>query len=347
MQQRIRVLIVDDSAIVRKILSDVLTACPDIEVVSTAPDPIVAQERIAVCQPDIITLDLDMPRMDGITFLKTLRTETAASVIVVTSLNRTDDTAPLRAMQAGAAEVVPKPGGPFSVADLRSLLPARIRAAFEAKHRKSKVAVALPASAPTLPMIAMGASTGGTEALYTVLADMPAASPPILIVQHIPAAFSRTFAERLNGACKMHVYEAEDGQKVEPGTALVAPGDRHMTLRKVGGNFKVALSSGPPVCHQRPSVDVLFGSVAGVLGSQAIGVILTGMGRDGAEGLLQMKQAGAMTFAQDENTSVVYGMPREAVRLGAVESVLPLKSIAAAICSASNRTERYAPIKSA
>ncbi|HYP08361.1 MAG TPA: chemotaxis response regulator protein-glutamate methylesterase [Bryobacteraceae bacterium] len=336
-QQRIRVLIVDDSAIVRSILSDVLASCPDIDVVGTAPDPIVAHERIAQCRPDVITLDLDMPRMDGITFLKTLRSETAVSVVVVTALNRTDDTASLRAMQAGAAEVVPKPGGPFSVADLRSVLPKKVRAAWEIKHRKPNLLAPAPAAAPKLPAIAMGASTGGTEALYTVLTEMPALSPPILVVQHIPAIFSRTFAERLNAACKIRVFEAEDGRRVEPGTALIAPGDRHMSVYRSGGVLKVAITSEAPVCHQRPSVDVLFRSMASVFGPQAIGVLLTGMGADGAAGLLAMRQAGATTIAQDESTCVVYGMPREAVRMGAVQSVLPLKNIVGAMCAAVNQ----------
>ena len=257
MQQRIRVLIIDDSAIVRKLLSDVVASCADMDVVATAPDPIVAQERIASCKPDVITLDLDMPRMDGITFLRTLRAETAAPVIVVTALNRTDDTAPALC-RLGLGRVVRKPGGPFSVGDLRSVLPFKIRAAFEAKNRTMNAVAIVPSAAPKLPIIAIGASTGGTEALHTVLAEMPAASPPILIVQHIPAAFSRTFADRLNKVCKVRVFEAQDGQRVMPGTALVAPGDRHMTIRRAGGGFAVAITSVPTVCHQRPSVDVLF-----------------------------------------------------------------------------------------
>jgi two-component system chemotaxis response regulator CheB len=337
MASPIRVLIVDDSAVVRNVLSDMLSACRDIEVVGTASDPLIARESISACRPDVITLDLDMPRMDGITFLRTLRAETAASVIVVSSLNRADDTAPLRAMQAGAADVVPKPGGPFSVGDLRSVLPAKIRAVFDRKNRQVKPIVrGAPATAPKLPVVAIGASTGGTEALYTVLTEMPSASPPILIVQHIPAAFSRTFADRLNDACKIRVFEASDGQPLESGAALVAPGDRHMKVYRSNGALKVAISTEAPVWHQRPSVDVLFRSVAAVLGAHAVGVILTGMGCDGAAGLLEMKQAGAMTFAQDENTCVVYGMPREAVRIGAVETVLPLRHIAGAICSACN-----------
>lgn len=344
--RRIRVLIVDDSAIVRNILTEVLTACPDIEVVATAPDPIVAQERISSYRPDVITLDLDMPRMDGISFLKKLRADIATPVVVVSSLSRSDPSMHLRVIQAGAADIVPKPGGPFSVADLRSVLPAKIRAVWEASSRSLKPAstpLPIPFTAPHLPVIAIGASTGGTEALHVVLAEMPAASPPILIAQHIPPTFSRAFAERLNAACKIRVVEAENGQRVEPGTALVAPGDRHMSLQRSGGVLKVAITSEQPVNHQRPSVDVLFRSVASVLGTQSIGVVLTGMGSDGAAGLLEMKRCGATTLAQDEATCIVYGMPREAARLGAVQNVLPLKSMATAICAAVN----HGPINSA
>lgn len=343
MKRPIRVLIVDDSALVRAILADALSAAADIQVVATAPDPIVAQERIASLQPDVITLDIEMPRMDGLSFLRSMPAERAASVIVVSSLGRAGCSAALQALEAGAAEVIAKPGGPTSVSDLRSVLPGKIRAAHRARARSSANLQAIaPAESvkapaqpgPNLPVIAIGASTGGTEAIRAVLSQMPPSSPPIVIVQHIPAIVSRAFAERLNSSCRIRVAEAVDGQRLEPGLALIAPGDQHMSVLRVGGVMKVSVQSGPRVGYQRPAVDVLFQSVADHLGPNAIGVILTGMGSDGAKGLLRMKEAGARTIAQDESTCVIYGMPREAVRAGAVQQVLPLSSIGGAICAA-------------
>lgn len=333
-ESRIRVLIVDDSAIVRRLLTDLLSATPDIDVVGTAPDAVIARERIATCQPDVITLDIDMPRMDGITFLRSLREESVAPVIVVSAFAKAGNTIATSALSAGAKDVVPKPGGPFSVSDLRAVLPARIRAASRLKSRAPQATPHRMVAAQELPLIALGASTGGTDALQAVLTGLPESVPPVLVVQHIPAGFSRTFAERLNAVCRIKVYEAKDRQRLEPGTALIAPGDHHMILINVGGVLKVAITSDPPVGHQRPSVDVLFRSIAATVGSQSIGVILTGMGTDGALGLLAMKEAGATTIAQDESTSVIFGMPREAGRLGAAQSVLPLGSISAAICAA-------------
>ena len=345
MKRPIRVLIVDDSAIVRKLLTESLNGAWDIEVVGTAPDPIVAKDRIGSLQPDVITLDIEMPRMDGLSFLRSLPAERSSAVIVVSSLAQSGCSAAMQALEAGAVDVVAKPGGPFSVGDLRNVLPGKIRAAFLAKRPRAFVTPA-PActprhlervsskTGPALPIIAIGASTGGTEAVRAVLSQMPAATPPILIVQHIPPVFSKAFAERLNSSCKMRVAEAADGDKLEPGKALVAPGNHHMSLFRSGGVLKVTVSSGPRVCYQRPSVDVLFQSVADTLGASAIGVILTGMGADGARGLLRMKESGAWTIGQDENTCVVYGMPKEAFKAGAVQQVLPLPAIAQAICAA-------------
>jgi two-component system chemotaxis response regulator CheB len=248
-------------------------------------------------------------------------------------------------LEAGAVDVVAKPGGPFSVGDLRTSLPGKVRAAFLARRSRvtSPISQAytprpqrsVPAGkGPALPVIAIGASTGGTVAVRTLLSELPAACPPILIVQHIPPVFSKAFADRLNSCCKMHVAEAVDGDRLEPGSALVAPGDHHLSLHRSGGVLKVSVSAGPRVCYQRPSVDVLFRSVAETLGANAIGVILTGMGSDGALGLLRMKESGARTIGQDENTCVVYGMPKEAVKAGAVQQILPLPQIAHAICTA-------------
>ena len=343
MIQPIRVLVVDDSAIVRRLLADALNGAPDIEVVGTAPDPIVATERIAALKPDVITLDIEMPRMDGLSFLRRMPADRSAAVVVVSSLAQSGCSAALQALEAGAVDVVAKPGGPFSVADLRTVLPAKVRAAYQSK-RPRRAATAAPKFAgpekilashgPSIPVIALGASTGGTEALRSVLENLPAASPPIVIVQHIPPVFSRAFAERLNSVCRIRVEEAVDGQRLEPGLALVAPGDQHMVVHSSGGVLRASISSGPRVCYQRPSVDVLFQSVAATLGKNAVGVILTGMGADGAQGLLKMRNAGAKTFAQDEHSCVVYGMPREAARIGAAEQVLPLHSMAHAICAA-------------
>jgi two-component system, chemotaxis family, protein-glutamate methylesterase/glutaminase len=336
MSQKIRVLIVDDSAIVRRILSEALSAEADIEVVGTAPDPYVARDKILALSPDVVTLDIEMPRMDGLSFLKKLMLYRPTPVIMISSLAQSSCAVVLDAMSHGAVEVLAKPGGPYSVGELRLSLANKVRAA--AKSR-----LAMPGTAPEQParklrkpaasLIGIGASTGGTEAIRVVLEELPEDSPPILIVQHIPAVFSRAFAARLDKLCQVRVKEASDGDEVLPGQALVAPGDLHMLLRRRGAAYHVELRNGPRICYQRPSADVLFQSVAEIAEPGALGVILTGMGSDGAHGLLQMKLAGARTIAQDEASCVVYGMPREAVALGAVDQVLPLRKIAAAICS--------------
>lgn len=332
----IKVLIVDDSAIVRKILQDTLSSERDIEVVGTAPDPYIARDKILALRPDVLTLDIEMPRMDGLTFLKALMQHYPLPVIIISSLGHASCQSALDALRLGAVEVLAKPGGPYSIGDLKHALPSKIRAA------AARVGGAKPAAAPLRPvtpsstfppgaLIAIGASTGGTEAIQEILTRMPADSPGIVVTQHIPPVFSRAFADRLNQLGPLRVKEAEDRDEVKRGHVLIAQGGLHMVLRRSGGGYCIALKDGPKVCYQRPSVDVLFHSVAEVAGAKATGVILTGMGSDGAQGLLRMKQAGAHTIAQDEATCVVFGMPREAIRLGGVESVLPLSEIPDAV----------------
>jgi two-component system chemotaxis response regulator CheB len=337
MIRKIKVLIVDDSAIVRKLLVDALSGEPGIEVVGTAPDPYVARDKILSLSPDVLTLDIEMPRMDGLTFLKKLMIFHPMPVIVVSSLAQPSYKAAVEALCSGAVDILAKPGGPFSVADLKTQLVNKVRAAATAHISPSrpceKVQPAkLGARAGSLAVIAIGASIGGAEAIECVLTRLPADSPGIVITQHIPAGFSRTFAERLNKFCPMRVAEAADGDLVQPGLALIAPGNYHMMLRKTATGYRVSVKDGPTVCYQRPSVDVLFTSVAETAGPHAVGVILTGMGSDGAQGLYKMKSAGASTIAQDEATCVVFGMPREAISLGAAGRVVPLPLVSAAIC---------------
>lgn len=344
---KIRVLIVDDSAIVRKVLSDALSSEADIEVVGTAPDPFVARDKILSLKPDVLTLDIEMPRMDGVTFLKKLMHHHPMPVIVISSLGTASSLAALDALAAGAIDVLAKPGGPQSVGELRFSLASKIRAAKVARLRvpapKATAPVVPPARKPqgqpfpASAVIAIGASTGGTEAIQNVLVELPENCPGIVITQHIPAVFSRTFANRLNELCAIRVREAEDGDKVEPGLALVAPGNFHMLLRRSPTGYHVAIKDGPMVCYQRPAVDVLFHSVAQTAGSNATGAILTGMGSDGAQGMLAMKKAGARTIAQDEASCVVFGMPKEAIRHGGVDRVLPLSAIPGAILAESRR----------
>lgn len=337
--RKIRVLIVDDSAIVRKILTDALGGEPDLEVVGSAPDPFVARDKILSLDPDVITLDIEMPRMDGLTFLKKLMHFHPLPAIVISSLAQSSCRAALEALALGAVEVLAKPGGPYSVGELRQSLAGKIRAAAATRRRLGAVAplpaVAHPSESinglPEDTVIAIGASTGGTEAIAAVLVRLPECTPGVLIVQHIPPEFSRAFAARLNDNCPMEVREAKEGDALHPGLALVAPGDCHMVLRRNRGAYFVSVRGGPRVCYQRPSVDVLFLSVAETAGAESVGVLLTGMGSDGARGLLKMRQAGGRTIVQDEATCVVFGMPREAVSLGAAEQILSLSSIPPAI----------------
>jgi two-component system chemotaxis response regulator CheB len=334
---KIRVLVVDDSAIVRKILTEELSKEPDIEVIGTAPDPYVARDKIVLQKPDVITLDIEMPRMDGLTFLKKLMRYYPLPVIVVSSLTPKGSKMALEALENGAVEVLSKPGPAYSVGEMSHQLKEKIRAA--AKVNLKRVQYTTQANTPTPPVItkalsettqkiiAIGASTGGTEAIKEVLMNLPLNVPGIVIVQHMPPQFTTAFAERLNQLCQMEVKEAQDGDAVLNGKALLAPGNFHMLLRRSGSRYYVNVKDGPMVHHQRPAVDVLFHSVAQYAGPNAIGVILTGMGADGAEGLLKMKEAGAKTIAQDESSCVVFGMPKEAIKRGAVDKILPLEQI--------------------
>jgi two-component system, chemotaxis family, protein-glutamate methylesterase/glutaminase len=336
--RKIRVLIVDDSAIVRKLLGEALAGESDIEVVGAAPDPYIARDKVLALSPDVLTLDIEMPRMDGLTFLRKLMVFRPMPVIVISSLAQASCQAGVEALRAGAVEVMAKPGGPYSVGELKVSLASKIRAAALSRVSRPRASAPPPIASPGAfdgrSLIAIGASTGGTEAIEEVLTHLPAEFPGIVIAQHIPAGFSRAFAERLNQICGMRVAEAADGDRVEPGLALIAPGNFHMVVHRSGGAYRVTVKDGPLVCYQRPSVDVLFSSVAEAAGSHAIGVLLTGMGYDGALGLKKMKSAGARTIAQDEATSVVFGMPMQAIRLGAADHVVALESVARAISGA-------------
>jgi two-component system chemotaxis response regulator CheB len=336
---KIRVLVVDDSAIVRKLLSESLSGEPDIEIAGTAPDPYVARDKILSLKPDVLTLDIEMPRMDGLTFLRKLMRFHPMPVIVISSLAQPSCRTAVEALELGAVEVLAKPGGPYSIGELRQVLGAKVRAAAAARLRpRTEPSVQPPLDSVTaLPpdcVIAIGASTGGTEAIASVLCRFPASTPGVLIAQHIPPLFSRAFAQRLNQICAMEVREAVDGDLVRPGLALVAPGDYHLLLRRSAAGYSAVVKTGPRVCYQRPSVDVLFQSVAEAAGARAVGALLTGMGSDGAQGLLRMRRSGAHTIAQDESSCVVFGMPREAIALGAAAAVVPLNRIPDAILSA-------------
>jgi two-component system chemotaxis response regulator CheB len=333
----IRVLVVDDSAVVRKLVTEALRSDPDIEVVGTAVDPFAARDKIQQLNPDVLTLDLEMPRMDGLTFLKILMEQRPMPVIIMSSLSQRGSDYALEALRLGALDVLAKPGGPYSFGDLGPQLIARIKAAGGAKLRSRKTDSAAPipratrepfsTRTPFTPaarhprnLILLGASTGGTEALREVLTHLPDGLPPIAIVQHIPPVFSKSFADRLNQLCRFEVREAADGDRLTPGLALIAPGDYHLLLQWGADHYRVRVVSGPPVWHQRPAVDLLFKSAADCgAAPHALAGIFTGMGRDGAEGLLKLREKGATTFAQDEATSVVYGMPRAAWENGAAQ----------------------------
>jgi two-component system chemotaxis response regulator CheB len=341
--RKIRVLVVDDSALVRRILSDALSKDEHIEIAGSAPDPIVAQEKIADLKPDVLTLDLEMPRMDGLTFLRKLMSTHPLPVVVISSQVKSSRENAIEALRLGAVEVLPKPDGPYSVGGLTDHLCFKIRAAAQSRVARRAHLAPLPhapepaahdGAFPEHSILAIGASTGGTEAILNVLSRLPANSPGALITQHIPAGFSYTFAERLNANCPMEVKEAADGDLLAPGRALVAPGGLHMVLRWTGAGYRVQVKDGPAVCYQRPSVDVTFQSAAAAARGPVAAALLTGMGSDGAQGMLALRKAGAHTIAQDEATCVVYGMPREAVRLGAAAQVLPLHRIPHALLQA-------------
>lgn len=333
----IRVLIVDDSAVVRQTLERELGKCKDIEVVGTAPDPYVARDKVVQLKPDVLTLDIEMPRMDGITFLKKLIRYNPLPVIIVSSLAREGSRVAVEALQAGAVEVLAKPGEAYSIGDMAIQLQDKIRAAAgidmrrivsQAKQFEEIKPLSMAMTATTNKIICIGASTGGTQALECVLRQYPANAPATLIVQHMPAGFTRSFAERLNSLCHVEVKEAEDGDSVRPGRVLIAPGNFHMLVKRSGAQYSVEVKNGPLVGRHRPAVAVLFKSAAQYVGANAVAVMLTGMGADGADEMLKMKQVGARTIAQDEATCVVYGMPRAAVEAGAADFVMPLQQIA-------------------
>ncbi len=334
----IRVLVVDDSAIVRKVFTEQLSKERGITVVGTAPDPYVARDKIVALKPDVITLDIEMPRMDGITFLKKIMRYYPLPVIIVSPLTSKGHKLALQALSLGALEVISKPSAAYSVGDMSIQLADKIRAVHKVKVLKaisgkmaaqSQTVVESSALAETTnKLIAIGASTGGTEAIKKVLTRLPRNTPGIVVVQHMPAQFTTSFAQRLDELCQMRVKEAQDGDTVVNGQVLIAPGNFHMLLKRSGARYYVQVKEGPLVHHQRPAADVLFKSVARYAGANAIGIILTGMGKDGAAGLLTMKKAGSVNIAQNEESSVVFGMPKEAINLGAADHVIDINSIA-------------------
>lgn len=345
---KIKVLIVDDSALIRSLLKEIINSQPDMEVVGAAPDPLVAREMIKSLNPDVLTLDVEMPKMDGLNFLEKLMRLHPMPVVMVSSLTERSSDITLRALELGAIDFVTKPKLDISsgMQEYSHEITDKIRSAAKAKVRKAAVLnipksntadAVLPALsnaiATTEKIIIVGASTGGTEAIKEFLIRLPSDCPGILVTQHMPEAFTKSFADRLDSLCKITVKEADNNERVLPGHAYIAPGHSHLLLKRSGANYMTELSQGPPVNRHRPSVDVLFRSAANCAGKNAIGVILTGMGKDGALGMLEMKHAGAYNFAQDEATCVVYGMPKEAVTVGGVHEVIPLPDMAKAVMS--------------
>ncbi|CAB3761061.1 Protein-glutamate methylesterase/protein-glutamine glutaminase [Paraburkholderia humisilvae] len=340
--QKIKVLCVDDSALIRSLMTEIINGQPDMEVVATAPDPLVARELIKQHNPDVLTLDVEMPRMDGLDFLEKLMRLRPMPVVMVSSLTERGSEITLRALELGAVDFVTKPrvgirDGMLEYAEkladkVRAAARARVRQAAPAAHAAGAHPAGAATPAPlfnnplvsTEKLIIVGASTGGTEAIREVLVPLPPDAPAVLIAQHMPPGFTKSFAQRLNGLCRITVKEAEHGERVLPGHAYIAPGHAHLLLARSGANYIAHLSDDPPVNRHRPSVDVLFRSAAQHAGKNAVGVILTGMGRDGAAGLLDMRRAGAYTFAQDEASCIVFGMPREAIAMGAADDISPL-----------------------
>ncbi|MDD2903064.1 MAG: chemotaxis response regulator protein-glutamate methylesterase [Syntrophales bacterium] len=345
MPRKIKVLIVDDSALVRQTLSDIFSSDPDIEVMDTASDPFIAAVKLRQAVPDVITLDIEMPRMDGLTFLKKLMSQHPLPVVICSSIAQNNSDTTLKALEYGAVEIIQKPrlGTKKFLEEAKVSICDAVKAASLAKLRRyekhGRVEPKLTADAiidrptskamiqTTEKVVVVGASTGGTEALRIFLETFPADAPGIVIVQHMPEHFTAAFARRLDGLCRLDVKEAEDNDTVIRGRALIAPGNRHLLLKRSGARYYVEIKDGPLVCRHRPSVDVLFRSAARYAGKNAVGVIMTGMGDDGARGMMEMKEAGAMTMAQDENSCVVFGMPQEAIKKGGVDKVLSLESM--------------------
>lgn len=339
LQRKIKVLIIDDSALIRSILKEVINSFPDMEAVGATSNPLQAREMIKTLNPDVLTLDVEMPQMDGLTFLEKLMRLRPMPVLMISSLTEKGSEAALRALELGAVDFLPKPK--LGISDgLRAYaeeIADKIRAA-NATHLPRRIAATQP-SHDALPelgnrltstekIIIVGASTGGTEAIKEFLIRLPADSPGILIAQHMPEAFTKSFAARLDGLCKISVKESEGNERVLPGHAYIAPGHSHLLLKRSGANYMTELSQAAPVNHHRPSVEVLFRSAAQNAGKNVIGVMLTGMGKDGAIGMLEMRQAGAYNFAQNEETCVVFGMPREAIAVGAVDEIVPIQDMA-------------------
>jgi two-component system chemotaxis response regulator CheB len=340
--KKIKVLCVDDSALIRSVMTEIINSQSDMTVVGTAADPLVARDLIKVTNPDVLTLDVEMPRMDGLEFLEKLMRLRPMPVVMVSSLTERGSEIALRALELGAIDFVTKPrlGVRDGLLNYTELIAGKIRTAASARLLPGRHAAAPRpgGDAPhesllrspllsTEKLIIIGASTGGTEAIREVLQPLPPDSPAVMIAQHMPAGFTRSFAQRLDGLCRINVKEAEHGERVLPGYAYIAPGGFHLSLARSGANYVAHLDQEPPVNRHRPSIDVLFDSAAKHAGKNAIGIILTGMGRDGAEGLLRMQRAGAHTLAQDEASCVVFGMPREAIALGAVDDVSPLSEV--------------------
>ncbi|KDB10619.1 response regulator receiver modulated CheB methylesterase [Burkholderia sp. lig30] len=358
--QKIKVLCVDDSALIRSLMTEIINSQSDMEVCATAPDPLVARDLIKQHNPDVLTLDVEMPRMDGLDFLEKLMRLRPMPVVMVSSLTERGSEITLRALELGAVDFVTKPrvGIRDGMLEYSEKLADKIRAASRARVRQAPqphAAARTAASHPVAPMInnplvstekliIIGASTGGTEAIREVLEPLPPDAPAVLIAQHMPPGFTKSFAQRLNGLCRIAVKEAEHGERVLPGHAYIAPGHAHLLLARSGANYVAHLSDEPPVNRHRPSVDVLFRSAATHAGKNAIGVILTGMGRDGAAGLLEMKRAGAYTFAQDEASCIVFGMPREAIALGGADEVVALgdmsRRVMARLATMGDRVQR-------
>lgn len=337
-----KVLIVDDSALIRSVMNEIIRKQPDMEVVGVAPDPIVARELIKQTNPDVLTLDVEMPRMDGLDFLEKLMRLRPMPVVMVSSLTERGSEITLRALELGAVDFVTKPKLSIQngMLEYAELITDKIRAAAKARVKARTIAQQDSARVPgeVLPqirnpltssekLIIIGASTGGTEAIKDFLMQMPSDCPGILITQHMPEGFTRSFAKRLDSLCKITVREAEGGERVLPGHAFIAPGHSHLQLARSGANYVTQLDQGPPVNRHRPSVDVLFESAARFAGKNAVGVILTGMGKDGAQGMLTMRNAGAHNFAQDEASCVVFGMPREAIAVGAAHEIGALSAL--------------------
>ncbi|MCQ2978767.1 MAG: chemotaxis response regulator protein-glutamate methylesterase [Clostridia bacterium] len=336
----VKVFVVDDSALVRKILTTQLAKYPGIEVIGQAADPYEARDKIVVNKPDVMILDIEMPRMDGLTFLAKLMKSFPIPVIIVSSLSKKGSDVAIRALELGAVDVMAKPSGSYSVVDMVDELVEKIKAAsfvsvlsLKKRFEQNQEVITQQTKSnavfkTTDKIIAIGSSTGGTEAVKDVLVQLPSNMPPIVVTQHMPPNFTKSWAERLNSMCQMEVREAQQGDEIAPGKVLIAPGGYHMTIKRSGARYYVELNQDEPVWHQRPAVDVMFNSVAKYCGKNAVGVIMTGMGRDGASGLKAMRDAGAYTIGQDEKTSIVYGMPKVAFEEGAVCEQQPLNSIA-------------------